>query len=239
VSKWSRKVAAALRKPEVRAGIAQLFAANMRKHIDENYGRGDNGEPVAHKPLKPLFGKKWVGGKKPTESFVYETGGLMLPNGAWSTTKFDRLVQSLRRRRRTKSGKMVKTTRHEVLVPSYRNGGQPLRNTGQMYRSLKAKGERTSTGFSVALTGLKHALYQDKGFKTSGPNYIPLTRKGARNHATGANPATEGLKRGRDWLKAKSGVTVPSRPFLMPTNDEMRDIGVNISMTLKFILKGN
>jgi hypothetical protein len=213
VSKWSRKVAAALRKPEVRAGIAQLFAANMKKHIDENYGRGRDGSAEGHRPLKNLFGTYWAS-SAPKYGIVVGT----------------KKVQG--------KGKRKKTLK-EIQVPSYRNGEQPLRNTSKMYNSLNAAGARTSSGIAVTLRGLKYALYQDKGFKTSEPNYIPLSKKGARNHATGANPMTEGLKRGRDFFIARRGVTVPSRPFLLPTRAEMKDIGASIFMSLQSILKGN
>lgn len=185
MSKNSRKIAAALRQPAVLDGIAQLFVRKMRKHIDDNYGRGQNGESVAHKPLKDIFG--WYKGKQ---------------------------------------------------VAGYRNGGQPLRNTGEMYRHLQATGSRTARGLSVTLVGPKYALYQDRGFKTSKPNFIPLSRSATSKHATGADPNTEGLVRGRDYFMARRGVTVPSRPFLLPTRDEMREVGISIFMSLKSILKG-
>jgi hypothetical protein len=37
---------------------------------------------------------------------------------------------------------------------------------------------------------------------------------------------------------AWGGVTVPSRPFLLPTRNDMRDIGKSIYMSLKKLLKG-
>jgi hypothetical protein len=65
-----------------------------------------------------------------------------------------------------------------------------------------------------------------------------LTRKGKRSHATGNNPTKEGLVRGKDFVMAWQGVTVPKRPFMIPTNDEWGEIGKSIRLGLARILKG-
>jgi hypothetical protein len=108
-----------------------------------------------------------------------------------------------------------------------------------MYGALNAVGSRAGRNkLRVTLRGPMYALYQDRGFSTSGPNYIPLTFKGKRKHGTGNNPNNEGLIRGKDYTMAWNGVTVPARPFLLPTRTEMRGIGKSIYMSLKSILKG-
>jgi len=238
VSAWSRRVKAALRNRAVTTGIAQVAVEWMSTHIEDNYGRGPSGQAVPHKPLKPLFGKKWVGGKKPTQSFTYETGGVQLPGGGWSTTTFKRFIRTSRRGRRNAAGKIVRTARHLVLVPGYRNGGQPLRDTGKLFGSLNAKGASAADKIVLTMRGRKYGLYQDKGFTTSGPNYIPLTLKGKRKHGTGNNPRREGLSPGRDYFMARRGVTVPARPFILPTREDLRTLGTTIYLGLKSILKG-
>jgi phage gpG-like protein len=107
-----------------------------------------------------------------------------------------------------------------------------------MERSLNAKGSSSGSGMTITLRGVKYALFQDRGFTTSKPNYIPISPKGARGHGTGMNPRKEGLRKGKDYMMAWGGVTVPARPFLLPTKREIQDIGRSIAMSLKNILKG-
>lgn len=66
---------------------------------------------------------------------------------------------------------------------SYRAGGQPLRNTGQLMNGLHGDSSETATGVSVRLVSAHlHAQYHQSGFSTSGPNFIPLNRKAVRLH---------------------------------------------------------
>ena len=37
---------------------------------------------------------------------------------------------------------------------------------------------------------------------------------------------------------AWKGVTVPARPFILPTRDDLRTLGVSIYLGLKILLKG-
>lgn len=239
MSRRSSNIAKALKRREVITGIAQAAVEWMSEHIDENKGRGENGGEVRHKPLKPLFGKKWVGGKKPSETFTYETGGLELANGSFSTTSFKRFIRTSRRGRRNARGEITRRARHLVLVPGYRNGGQPLRDTGKLYGSLNARARASGTSINITMKGRKYGLYQDRGFTTKGPNYIPLTKRGKRGHGTGRNPSAEGLSRGKDYFMARKGVTVPARPFILPTRADLRTLGVTIYLGLKAVLKGN
>ena len=209
MSRWADLVRKALDEPSVRTGIAQKFVYLMREHIDESYGRGISGQRVSHLPLKPLFGREWK-----------------------RTAKLGQNVLFTRQR-----GKRKKRTEYLVEVPSYRNGEQPLRRTSHMWRNLNATSEAAQDGFRLTLRGPIYALFQDRGFKTSGPNFIPLTKKGAR-HATGRNPADEKMKRGKDYFMAKKGVTVPARPFLLPTREDMRMVGRSLYLGLRSVLKG-
>ncbi len=132
---------------------------------------------------------------------------------------------------------LKETKKGLVKVPGFRNGGHPLRDTSKMWESLNATAAAKQDGLRVTLRGLHYAAYHDRGFKTKGPNYIPLTKKGKR-HATGADPIAEGMKRGQDFFMARKGVTVPSRPFLLPTRDDMGIIGRSIFLGLRSVLKG-
>lgn len=146
----------------------------------------------------------------------------------------------------TVSHKPLKTLTSRYWTPkglkvanSYRNGGQPLRNTGKLQRSLSATGKSNGNNVRLTLRGLRYGLYQDRGFKTKGPNFIPMTLKGARQHGTGNDPNTEGLTKGEDYLMAWRGVTVPSRPFILPTRDDLRTFGKSVYLGLKAVLKGS
>ena len=206
MSAWRDKVKAALRKPEVLRGISAIAAEWMEEHIAENVGRGANGLPVPHKPLKSVSGGVWVSRK---------------PKGGGFT--------ATRKRKRT-----------EYFIPSvsYRAGGQPLRDTGSLARSLGASATNNGSRLRLTMHGNKYGLYQDRGFKTNGPNYIPLTKKGKRNHGTGQNPNKEGLVRGKDFKMAWKGVRVPARPFILPTKQDMITFGRSIYLGLKAVLKG-
>jgi hypothetical protein len=209
VSKWRDRVLKLLRDdPSVRNGIAQVFVEKMVTHIDESYGRAPGGGQVAHKPLKSISGRRL-------------------------TTKPERGERVIKR----VTGKDGRTM---VLVetPSYRAGGHPLRDTGHLIGNLGATGERNGGKIRITLRGPIYGLYQDRGFSTKGPNFIPLTMRGKRGHGTGNNPNSEGLIRGHDYFMARKGVTVPSRPFLLPTRREMKEVGVSIYLSLKKLLKG-
>ncbi len=145
--------------------------------------------------------------------------------------------------KKPKGAKVVATrkvgtrTEYRIRVDGYRNGGHPLRDTGQMYREMNAGGVATSAGMRITLRGPRHALYQDRGFSTKRTNFIPLTLAAKRGHGTGNDPRAEGFAEGRDYLLARRGVTVPSRPFLLPTRKEMTEIGKSIFLGLRSILK--
>lgn len=131
---------------------------------------------------------------------------------------------------------------------SYRKGGQPLRDTGLLMNGLTSETTPTRDGVSIKLISAQfYAVYHQqpgnsKGyFKTSGPNFIPLTRKAKRlydkmqtmldrgqgiefdsdgNASVEANGATVELVRGKDFIMAWQGVKVPQRKiFNLPPED--------------------
>ncbi len=224
MSGWSRRVREALGRPAVQQGIAQLFEYYMKDHIDRSEGRGRGGNAVSHKPLSSVSGRRWVDSVGPNEVVV-------------STREVTTKVKM--RGRNGDETRLSRRKQYLVKTQSYRAGGHPLRDTSEMYGALNAVGMRVGRNkLRVTLRGPMYALYQDRGFSTSGPNYIPLSFKGKRKHGTGNNPNNEGLIRGKDYMMAWNGVTVPARPFLLPTRTEMRAVGKSIYMSLKSILKG-
>jgi len=99
---------------------------------------------------------------------------------------------------------------------SFRAGGQALQDTGRLAASFFLFESRVSRKelISTIASSAPYASAQQEGFKTKGPNYIPLTLKGRRMHRTGANPRQEGLVPGKDYVMAWKGVTVPARPMI-------------------------
>ena len=223
---WRKRISKALANESVRNGIAAAISAYAKKHIAKSEGRGPNGETVALAALKPMSGEFWTT-KKPREGQTASATRQVLK--AVSRKKKDGSVVV----------KNVMVTEYKMSGQSYRNGGQPLRDTGELMRSIQAKAEQTGPArLSVTMSGAIYGIYHEKGFSTDGPNFIPLTRKGKKNHATGANPNTENLSRGKDYVMAWGGVDVPARPFLVPTSVEFSAIGKTIKIGLAKILKG-
>lgn len=214
--RWGQRVKAVLGQTQVLDGISQVAVEWMRRHIDESHGRGPNGGRVDHAPLKGVRGTLWSPKRIKGARTIGKRTDIVVVNG-----------------------KARRKTMYKVEFSSYRIGGHPLRDTGEMYRSLSAKGRYANNRITVTLNGLQHALYQDRGFQTKGPNYLPITMAGRRGHSTGANPATEGLERGRDFVMRWKGVKVPARPFLLPLREDVRTLGRSIYLGLRAVLKGN
>ena len=98
----------------------------------------------------------------------------------------------------------------------YRQGGHPLRDTGQLAASgfIRESSIDGDTVTSTIASSAFYAIYHQTGFKTSGPNFIPLTRSAMRTHRDGARPSDEGLEQGVDYIMAWKGVEVPARPMI-------------------------
>jgi phage gpG-like protein len=108
--------------------------------------------------------------------------------------------------------------------PSYRKGGNPLQDTGALQASFFYRVTPTDGGFNIAIgSPLEYAPFHQAGFKSSGPNYIPLSIKGAKK-PKGADPDAMGLLPGVDYVMAWRGVTVPPRPMVRFTQQDRRDI---------------
>jgi len=105
----------------------------------------------------------------------------------------------------------------------YRSGGDPLQgeSTSGLMASLKGHVTASANKITMRLTeGVGYGVYHQKGFKTKGPNYIPITMKGKKRHRKGNDPTKEGLVEGKDYFIAWGGVTVPQRKiFNLPPED--------------------
>lgn len=119
---------------------------------------------------------------------------------------------------RLKVGKGKRTR----FIDHYRKGGTPLYDTGELFRGLTAEQVPVPGGIKLILKGPLHAVFHQHGFKTSGPNRIPFTRRAVRGDAKGK----------REALYAKRGVTVPARPiFAMPV-EARREVARAIARAL-------
>jgi phage gpG-like protein len=101
---------------------------------------------------------------------------------------------------------------------SYRRGGNPLLDTGRLRASFFTKYnfvfEAEKAAVVVIASSAFYAKWHQTGFKTKGPNFIPLSLKAKREHERGVNPAHEGLEYGVDYVMAWRGVKVPARPMI-------------------------
>jgi phage gpG-like protein len=211
--RWANKVAQALKRPEVLNGVALAVSTYAQDHIDNSAGRGPSGAPQAFVPLSTKGGVYWTATKPKESSLILATRQRTI-NVPGAKRKKTRVI-----------------TEYKVRSVSYRAGEQPLRDTGRLMASLAGTAAVKDKGtVRVTLRGEAYGAYHEHGFRTSGPNFIPLTLKGRRKEA--------GLQYGKDFTVAKKGVTVPARPFLVPTDDELREIAVTIKMSLAIILKG-
>lgn len=117
---------------------------------------------------------------------------------------------------------------------SYRRGGQPLRDTGRLMNSLFGETVVTDDTITARLkTNESYVVGHQEGFKTNGPNFIPLTLKAKRTHRPGMNPKDEGLIPGVDYVMAWGGVTVPARPIFSLPPEDVSEIVDTVRMAVK------
>lgn len=108
--------------------------------------------------------------------------------------------------------------------PTFRGGdgtreaGKPLLDTGQLRNSIRYEVIETPRG-AIARTGSpeKRLLWHQFGFKTKGPNYIPITREARKGWRPDLVPDM-------DYIIARNGVTVPPRPTIRFTVRDVQDI---------------
>ncbi len=117
---------------------------------------------------------------------------------------------------------------------SYRAGGKPLLDTrAHVYMTLNSGPPvMTANGAKFTLRGSLAAAFHHHGFKTNGPNFIPLTLHARRTHRPGADPRHEGLIEGQDYIMMWKGVKVPARPIFRFAPEDKRDIAKTIMLKL-------
>ena len=127
-----------------------------------------------------------------------------------------------------------------VAATSYRKGGKPLNDDGILRASRQIKYNLVFESEGAAIICLSsnaiYANWQQNGFKTKGPNFIPLTKAARLRHVLHQNPAWEDLEEGVDYIMAWKGVNVPARPIIDysdPVNKKKFEDVIRHSMTAK------
>jgi hypothetical protein len=127
----------------------------------------------------------------------------------------------------------------------YRKGGVPLYDTGDTFRSLTATTAAVANGVRMTLQGSIIAAMHQTGFRTSGPNFIPFTRKAAKQWVEQDEAKRRaGTKRKSKpsnatypiskpaGLVAGKGVTVPARPIFAMPETARREVARAIARAL-------
>lgn len=130
-------------------------------------------------------------------------------------------------------------------VTHYRKGGTPLYDTGETFRSLTAITEAVGNGVRMTLQGSMIAAMHQQGFRTTGPNFIPFTRKAAKQWVVEDEAKRRaGTKRkskpfnatypvsSPQGLVAGKGVTVPKRPIFAMPETARREVARSIARAL-------
>lgn len=109
-------------------------------------------------------------------------------------------------------------------INHYRKGGTPLYDTGNLFRSLSSKMTVLGDGVRMTLLAPLYGVFQQHGFSTSGPNFIPFTRGAVRRDS-------KALKR-HEYAWAKGGVTVPPRRIFAMPNSARAEVARTIARAL-------
>jgi phage gpG-like protein len=130
-------------------------------------------------------------------------------------------------------------------VSHYRKGGTPLYDTGKTFQSLTATTEATGNGVRMTLQGSMVAAMHQHGFSTSGPNFIPFTRKAGKQWVVEDEAKRKaGTKRKSKpfnatypissplGLVAGKGVTIPARPIFAMPQTARREVAQSIARAL-------
>lgn len=109
----------------------------------------------------------------------------------------------------------------EAWPPKKIGDGEVLEYTGALEDSFYINNiEQTDNEVEITIrSNIFYAPYHQYGFKTNGPNFIPLNYKAKMTHRNGANPASEGLVKGIDYIMAWKGVRVPARKMIDFSNE--------------------
>ncbi len=177
----------------------------------------NSGQPSAK--WKPLWANTFKGSVSHDnkQGILTATNRLATARSRVLTAKQGQAEKALKKQDKAKSD-LVKAIEKAKPSESYRKGGKPLRDNGFLMASRFTKYafvfEGESTTIIVIASNAIYAGWQHSGFKTKGPNFIPLTLKARRRHVLHQNPFLEGLEYGVDYIMAWHGVDVPARPII-------------------------
>ena len=150
---------------------------------------------MAFRLFKNILGKITGSGQAPIERYIADCCREHIDSQRGVDGKWKKKVM-LFSIERTGRGQYVKT-------PSPFNHLPLLKKTKALYKSINARLVRAGhERVNIVVSGEFYGVYQDKGFTTTGPNYIPLTNRKINKQS------------GRDYFIAKNGVTVPSRAWI-------------------------
>jgi phage gpG-like protein len=217
--------------PDIRAVQLEQIANAFR----------DRGQPGAK--WKPLWADKFQGKTKQSALDAAAKASAAYAKALDKTKKTIKGSEAIRNLKKRQNDLQLKKSQDRVnnaaekLNPStsYRKGGSPLRDTGALMGSFFTKYAFVfgSDALVVVASSNPVAPWHQKGFKTKGPNFIPLTRKAKRDHSLGVNPEWEGLVQGVDYIMAWQGVDVPSRPMIDyadPVNKKMIQDAIRLAI---------
>ena len=156
----------------------------------------------------------------PLDKILVEQAKRRIDNGGDSQIRYRRLWANRFRSRKGRS--------------HFRQGGKPLLDTRQhIYNTLNGTRTRQGNTILYTLRGSLAAVFHHNGFKTKGPNFIPLTLHARRTHRKGNDPRLEGLVKDVDYIMAWKGVDVPARPIFRIAPEDRRQIIRTIQVALR------
>jgi hypothetical protein len=177
----------------------------------------NGGQPSAK--WKPLWADTFKGNiaQKHLQELGEAHTGLFKSINAFKKASNKKALSAIRRIGKSEK-RLAQSSALAVAAESYRKGGKPLRDIGFLMTSFFTKYafvfEAEGAAIIVVASNAIYAGWQHSGFKTKGPNFIPLTRKARRHHVLHHNPTAEGLEQGVDYIMAWKGVDVPARPII-------------------------
>ena len=143
--------------------------------------------------------------------------------------RIDNLMVAQARRRIDNSGDSEIRYKPLKQIGSERSqdpSAKPLRDTSVHIYDRLGGGIASTSNDEVRffLRGPLLAYWHHVGYRTKGPNFIPLTRAAARTHRKGMDPRIEGLVPGVDYFMAWGGVTGPARPIYRVAPEDREEI---------------
>jgi hypothetical protein len=164
-----------------------------------------------------------------------KTGGADVGGYARLWADKAKLAVKVKEARKLKDGRMV--GEKWKLLEHYRKGGQPLLDTRKGWGAIHSHMTTIRNGIRITLTMPIYMIFQNYGFKTSGPNFIPFEKGGKRKMAVLQAKRDKG-EEATDKEKnipgiTVRGVTVPARPIYAMPSSSKQEIARMIARVLK------